>query len=248
MKKIIILILMVLLIPENILLAKAPSGEEILKRIDENYKAENIISTSSMIIRGRRGIRKIKVKSWRQGQDKSFTEYLAPAREKGTKMLKLKDELWTYSPYTDRTIKIAGHMLRQSLLGSDVSYEDFMEDPVLSNVYDVKIIGEEKINDRLCYVLKLAAKKEEVAYYSRKLWVDKEHYLPLKEDLFAKSGKLLKTIQINKVFKVGKRWYPRKITFKDFLKKGKGTEFIIDSIKFDVKIPEYIFTKAALRR
>jgi len=32
------------------------------------------------------------------------------------------------------------------------------------------------------------------------------------------------------------------------LKKGKGTEFIIGTIEFDVAIPNYIFSKAALRK
>jgi len=43
-------------------------------------------------------------------------------------MLKLGDELWTYTPETDRIIKISGQMLRQSVMGSDLSYEDMMED------------------------------------------------------------------------------------------------------------------------
>jgi len=224
-----------------------PSGETILRKIDENYDAESRISTATMIIKGRRGTRTVKSKSWAQGNNKAFTEYLAPAREKGTKMLKLKDELWTWTPSTDRTIRIAGHMLRQAVLGSDVSYEDFMEDPKLSNNYDVKVVGEEEVGDRLCYVLELAAKVDEIAYYSRKLWVDKERYLPLKEDRFAKSGKLLKTVKIDEV-KVGERWYPKKMTFKDVLKKGDGTQFTIDSIEFDAEVPEHIFSKASLRR
>ncbi len=105
-----------------------------------------------------------------------------------------------------------------------------------------------KINGRDCHILELSAKKEGIAYYRRKMWVDKERYLPLKEELFAKSGKLLKRFVINEVFKVGKRWYPKIMVFKDVLKKGEGTEFIIDSIEFDVEIPEYIFSKASLRK
>jgi hypothetical protein len=35
----------------------------------------------------------------------------------------------------DRTIQIAGHMLRQSVMSSDMSYEDLMEDPKLVNLY-----------------------------------------------------------------------------------------------------------------
>jgi hypothetical protein len=32
------------------------------------------------------------------------------------------------------------------------------------------------------------------------------------------------------------------------LKDGKGTEFIIEEIEFNVPIPEYIFSKASLKK
>lgn len=224
------------------------TGEEIIKRVDDNFSSENSISTSTMIIKGRRGTRTVQSKSWGHGTEKTFTEYLAPAREKGTKMLKLGDELWTWSPSTDRIIKIAGHMLRQSLLGSDISYEDFMEDPNLLNTYTPKLIGEEKIGGRLCYVIELTAKVPDPTYHTEKIWVDKERFLPLREDRFAKSGKLIKRFLIRESFQVGDRWYPKRMNYKDMLKKGAGTELIVDSIEFDVEIPEHIFSKAALRR
>jgi hypothetical protein len=36
--------------------------------------------------------------------------------------------------------------------------------------------------------------------------------------------------------------------FKDVLKSGEGTVFIIESIEFDAEIPSHLLTKAALRR
>ena len=80
------------------------------------------------------------------------------------------------------------------------------------------------------------------------MWVDKVRYLPLREERYAKSGKLLKSLVINEIFKVGERWYPKKMTFKDELKQGSGTKFVIDSIEFNAKIPDHIFSKASLRR
>ncbi len=242
------LIIFIMFISCCSLYAEKPSGKVIMERVDSNYVSENRKAVTTMIIKGRRGTRTLKAQSWIHGTKKSFTEYLLPPREKGIKMLKLGDELWIYSPSTDRTIRIAGHMLRQSLMGSDVSYEDYMEDPRLTNIYEPILIGEEKIDDRNCYILELTAKKEDVAYHSRKMWVDKERYLPLREERYAKGGKLLKSLVINKIFKVGERWYPKKMTFKDELKQGSGTEFIIDSIEFNVKIPDHIFSKASLRR
>lgn len=224
------------------------TGEQILEKVDENYVADNRKVTSTMIVKGRRGSRTLQVLSWVQGTEKAFSEFLSPPREKGTKMLKLENELWIYTPSTDRTIKIAGHMLRRSMMGSDISYEDYMEDPKLSNMYSVELVGEEKLVDRNCYLLELIAKEEGVSYYSRKMWVDKENFLPLREDRFAKSGKLLKTFVINEIFQVQERWYPKRVTVKDVLASGEGTEYIIDTIEFDVEIPDYIFSKASLRK
>ena len=39
-----------------------------------------------------------------------------------------------------------------------------------------------------------------------------------------------------------------KINFKDMLSSGKGTEYIINSINLDAKVPNTKFTKAALRK
>jgi hypothetical protein len=80
-------------------------------------------------------------------KENNFTEYLFPEREKGTKMLKLNDRLLIYSPTTDRTIQLSGHLLRQSVMGSDLSYEDMMEERKLSEVYSAKIIQEENYNE-----------------------------------------------------------------------------------------------------
>ena len=60
-----------------------PTGEEILNRIDANMAATSTITTSKMVIHGARQTRTIEAKSWGMGDQKAFTEYLAPAREKG---------------------------------------------------------------------------------------------------------------------------------------------------------------------
>lgn len=225
-----------------------PDGAEALQKIDENLSSRNQVVVSTMVIHGRRSSRSITSKSWIQGSEKSFTEYLAPAREKGTKMLKIDDHLWMYSPQSDRIIRISGHMLRQSLMGSDLSYEDMMEDRRLDEIYSAEITGEEQIDKRDCWVMELSAIKDDVAYHSQKFWVDKEYMIPLKQQLFAKSGKMLKVIELSDLFRIDDRWYPKRMLFQDVLLKGKGTEFIIESINFDENIPNHIFSKASLRK
>ena len=227
---------------------ETPTAEEILQRIDDNVLSKSRIFQSSMIINGRRAKRTVSSKSWIEGEERSFTEYVAPAREKGTKMLKLEDQLWTYTPSTDRTIRISGHMLRQSVMGSDLSYEDMIEDRSLLEAYDAEITGVDTLEGRPCWILNLKAKEKDVAYAQRKLWVDQERYIGLKEERFARSGKLLKTTQVREMKRIGNRWVVTHVIFRDMLKKGKGTEFLINDIEFDVKIPGHVFSKASLRR
>lgn len=240
--------LLILLMPAfGMLNAQYPSGEEIMDRIDANMHSENRIIVSKMVIHGPRTSRTIESKSWSVGDAKAYTEYLSPPREAGTKMLKLEDALWIYSPSTDRTIQISGHMLRQSVMGSDLSYEDMMDDTKISEDYNAVVIGEETYQDRPCWIVELNARTPEVAYQIRKTWVDRERYVPMKEELFAKSGKLLKRTELFGFMQIQNRWFPERMVFKDMLKSGEGTEFIIESIVFDTTIPEHLFTKASLR-
>ena len=228
--------------------AQNPDAVKILENVDANMSSKTRIVESKMTIHGRRKSRTIESKSYSDGADKSYTEYLAPDREKGTKMLKLEDRLWIYSPDTDRTIQLSGHMLRQSVMGSDLSYEDMMEDRELLEIYDVKYIGEELIGDRKVWILELDAKVEDVSYSKRKTWIDQERYVPLKEEMYAKSGQLLKTTELSNVVKVDGRWFPKKMIYRDMLKKGEGTEFEFVNIEFDPSIPAHIFSKAVLKK
>jgi outer membrane lipoprotein-sorting protein len=224
------------------------NADEILKKVEKNMSSDNRIFESAMTIHGSRNNRTITSRTYSVGDKQSFTEYLSPAREQGTKMLKLENQLWIYSPSTDRTIQISGHMLRQSVMGSDLSYEDMMDDRKLTYVYTAKVTGNEVIDNRNTYKLELTARVSDVAYHSRKMWIDIERFVPLKEELFAKSGQLLKRTILSDIRKIEGRWFPETIVYKDMLKQGEGTEFKITSIKFNQKIPDYIFTKAALKQ
>lgn len=226
----------------------AQDANAILDRVDKNMVSDNRIMESSMTIHGKRSSRTVTSKSWGVGTSQAFTEYLSPAAEKGTKMLKLEGQLWIYSPSTDRIIQISGHMLRQSVMGSDLSYEDMMDDRKLTDVYDARIIGEEAVGDRPAKILELTAKVSDVAYHSQKIWVDSERFVPLKQDMFARSGQLLKRTEMSGVRQIGGRWFPFVVLYRDMLKQGGGTEFKITDIRFNQEIPEYLFTKASLKK
>ena len=225
------------------------SADDIMKAMDQNLNAESRIITSKMVVKGRRNNRTIESKNWVVGTELAFTEYLSPPREAGTKMLKIGEKLYTYSPQTDRVIQISGHMLRQSVMGSDMSYNDMMEDRPIDELYSATIEGSIMLDGRDHWIMILDAKVKGLSYPKRRSWVDKEYLLPKKEELYAKSGKLLKTASLEGIKKIEGRWFPSKFVYKDELKRNsKGTEWIIDNIQFNKKIPNSRFSKALLRK
>ena len=225
------------------------SADDIMKAMDQNLNAESRIITSKMVVKGRRSNRTIESKNWVVGTELAFTEYLSPPREAGTKMLKIGEKLYTYSPQTDRVIQISGHMLRQSVMGSDMSYNDMMEDRPIDELYSATIEGSIMLDGRDHWIMILDAKVKGLSYPKRRSWVDKEYLLPKKEELYAKSGKLLKTASLEGIKKIEGRWFPSKFVYKDELKRNsKGTERIIDNIQFNKKIPDSRFSKALLRK
>ena len=249
MKKKLIILLILIQLPY--LLSSQQSDQEasnIIEKIDKNMFSKTQIVTSEMIVYGKRKKRVIRSKGYSMGKENNFTEYLSPEREKGTKMLKLDNRLWIYSPGTDRTIQLSGHLLRQSVMGSDLSYEDMMEERKLSEVYDAKIVKDGNFNDSPVWIMDLISKVDGLAYHKRTLWIDKTKFVPLKENLYAKSGTLLKTTIFSNIKKIDTRWYPMKINYKDMLKDGKGTDFVIIDISFDAYISKDYFSKNMLKK
>ena len=224
----------------------AMTAEEIIKHRDDNEYFDTAKVEAEMIIINRnRKINKT-MTSYAQG-DNGLVIFSNP-RDRGTKFLKRGDDLWMFFPDAEDLVKISGHMLNQGIMGSDFSYQDVMESDKLTDLYDFELVGEEEINGRLCYVLEgTAVEGEEVSYYRRKAWVDKERFVGLKEELYARSGRLLKVMHVTKVAEIEGRWYPVESYMEDKLRKDTRTEFVIHGIEFDPQIPAGTFTLENLR-
>jgi hypothetical protein len=54
-------------------------------------------------------------------------------------------------------------MLRQSVMGSDLSYEDMMEDRKLTDIYSSKTAVRKKLDGRMTWILELTAKVTDVS-------------------------------------------------------------------------------------
>lgn len=222
------------------------SAEEIIARVDGHAYVESGYFESRMIIRtGRRELVK-EMQTWSDGAGNGLVTFVNPA-DRGTKYLKLGDELWMYFPDADDLVKISGHMLRQGFMGSDFSYEDAIASERLQDLYDVTLAGTEPCDEASCYVLEAVAKPGvSVSYAQRRMWVDSELFVVRREELLAAGGRLLKVARAEKIVEVAGRNLATEVTMEDVIRRGSSTTLILDRIELDVEIPEDLFTLRSL--
>ncbi|MFA5480528.1 MAG: outer membrane lipoprotein-sorting protein [Candidatus Muiribacteriota bacterium] len=223
--------------------------EEILDKIDFNMTPESLKYEGEMIISrpGREMVKKFT--SYGVGTNKSYMEFTYPPRDRGTKYLRIDNDLWMYLPGASRTVKISGHMLRQSMMGSDFSYEDQTENQGLKDQYEAKILNEEIYEDKAVYVIELRAKEGiDPVYFMQKIWVDKEKFIYYKAELFGRSEKLLKEMFFYEYTKINEKYYPKKMKIEDNLKTDSYTEIIMHNLELDINIPASVFTLQNLER
>ncbi|MBT5471259.1 MAG: outer membrane lipoprotein-sorting protein [Nitrospina sp.] len=228
--------------------AEEINAQKLLEQLDDNLWANKKFISGRLIIDNGRKIRTLTQDSWMEGATRSYSHYKSPAREKGTKMLKIGGKLWMYTPRTDRKILIAGHLLRQSMMGSDLSYEDMMEDHKLSHAYAATLERIEEFEGVRCAVLYLVAHDKKTTYQTRKAWVNPINKIVLKEERFAKSGKILKRILYRDYKEIEDRLFPHTMIFKDLLKENTQTTYKFDVIEFDIEIPARYFSQSILKR
>lgn len=225
------------------------TGEEILRRVDANLNYDTIMYTGKMeIYLNATAEPKVKImKMYGNGVEKAFIEFLN-AEDKNTRYLKIGKKMWIYDAEEENVFLISGHMLKQGIMGSDVSYEEALEADELFEKYEIEITGEEVFADRPCTIVTLTAKDAQATYYQRKMWVDNERFVALKEEKYGKSGKLLKENLILEIEKVGDRFFPVKMEVRDKLRKGSKTILTMAEIQINEPLDEKMFTLQYLQR
>ena len=227
--------------------APTPSAAELLRRVDTN-EIYNTIEYEGEIIIEHGGRRYVKtMRAWARGNTHSFIEFTNP-EDRGTRYLRRDGRLFVYSPDTEEVMLISGHMLRESMMGSDMSYEDTLDNESLSSRYDPVLAGTEVINGRQAYVLELTARRRTESYPTRKLWIDVENGDLLRYELFALSGVKIKEYQLLRVEVIGGRRFPVEGEMRDLMRRDSRTRFVMRNVILDRPIPDSVFSQRNLER
>lgn len=227
--------------------ASAQTADEILRRLDANMSYKSIRYSARMQIAVGAETRSKTMDVVGAGSQKAFAEFTNP-EDKGTRYLKLEKNLWIYFPKEQDTVKISGHLLKEGMMGSDISYEDALESSDFLERYTATLTGEETLDGRRVFVVALRAKVSTAAYEKRVMWIDAERSVTLKEEMYAKSGRLLKTSTTTEVSRVSGRWFPTRMEYESKLRANTKTVFAMSGVEMDLSFDEKQFSMSALTK
>jgi outer membrane lipoprotein-sorting protein len=221
--------------------ASGADAAAILARIDRNEVFSSIAYKGEMLIeyQGKRYLKTFEALA--SGGSKSFIEFTNP-EDRGTKYLKTEGRLYVYSPDSEEVMLISGHLLKESMMGSDLSFEDTIENEKLSARYDPSLAGQEELVGRKAWVLELKAKRKTESYSRQRLWVDVSTGELLRYELYALSGSKLKEYNLLRSELFGERRFPVEFEMRDLLRKGSRTSFKMTEVRLDAPIPDSSFS------
>lgn len=240
-------ILSIILITTVITGVFAQSVNDILKKIDNNTVWDSIKYSGELEIHisGKKYEKSFEGVS--KGKDNFFIEFTNQA-DMGTKYLKKDGDLFVYTLDTEEVMPITGHMLKESMMGSDLSYEDMTDNGSLIELYNGKIIEETTHNDKEVWVLELNAKKKTVSYPKKVIYVRKDNFVPIKEEWYSLSGHVLKEVETKNIQIINGKFFPTETITRDTLRKDSKTIFKMTDIEMGISIPARTFSIRNLER
>jgi outer membrane lipoprotein-sorting protein len=225
------------------------SATEIIRKADEKFNGEKSgIMTMSMTIIRPTWQRTVEFKNWTLGRDYALTLVTAPARDANQTFLKRGNEMWSWNPSISRLIKLPPSMMSQGWMGSDYTNDDILKESSVVNDYTHEITGEESIDGRLCYKIKMVAKDDAAVVWGHQIrWVDKKEFNVMKNELYDEDGYLVRTETGSELKTMDGRVIPTKIELVPADEPGNKTIITLKEIKFNVPIEESFFSQQNMK-
>jgi hypothetical protein len=192
--------------------------------------------------------RTLEFKSWSLGRDFALTLITAPAKDNGQTFLKRKTEMWNWNPVINRLIKLPPSMMSQGWMGSDYTNDDVLKESSVVTDYNHELIGEEIIQERVCYKIKMVAKPDAAVVWGHQIrWVDKKDFLVMKAELYDEDGVLVRTEIGSDLKTMDGRLIPSKLELLPATEPGNRTAVIIKDIKFNIPMEENFFSQQNMK-
>jgi hypothetical protein len=185
-----------------------------------------------------------------RGNNRAVIVFQEPASVKGSRFLTIENQgrdndQWIFLPSLGKVRRIAASEGSGSFMGSDFSYDDISSADRKADLDNHKILREEKLRDRDCYVIESSPKDSNYQYSKMIQWIEAGNFVTYKVELYDKRGTMVKLLEILGLREVQGRLAPI-VTKMTTIAAGTSTSLNVSLLKYDDPIPEGVFTASFL--
>lgn len=218
--------------------------QDLVDRADRILFARTTAGKMTMTVRKPDQNTTMSMTFWSSGRDRMLVRLDEPARVAGMATLKVADNVWYYMPRTDRIVKVGSSMLGDSWMGSHFTNDDLIRETQLYLHYECAARTDE--NDTAVITL-VPLRNAPVVWGRIVIRIQKADAIPLLTQYFSEKGQLKRTMTFDRIQKMDGRRIPTRMTL-TFPGKNESTEVVYDKIRFDVVIPDRVFSLRGLKR
>lgn len=195
-------------------------------------------------------------KRYADDERKSIVFFGAPPEVKGTAFLAFTHkgkpgDQWLYLPELQRVRQITSNTRTQSFVGTDLTYHDLdiLTEMISWTEADAasSLRPDETVDGVACWVIELAAKRDDIKYKRIVLWLGKDDLVPRRLEFYDDDPQPTKRITQSDVRKVGAIPLPYK-TKVETPAKNSSTDVTVVETKFNQKLADDLFTQKALEQ
>ncbi|NBW83125.1 outer membrane lipoprotein-sorting protein, partial [bacterium] len=181
------------------------SPDEIVRRADDvRCPAQSYFMEVEVVSTGQD--EPVRLEVFTKGREKTRVNTIAPARDKGRKMVMVGEDMWAYVPNLKRSVRVA---LNQKLTGQaangDVSRMRWWGD------YSAK----QESEDGKSWTLLLTATKKGLTYDKLRVWIEKKSFRPIRAEHLSLGGMILKKTQFGNYKEISGTVRPTEIFIQD---------------------------------
>ncbi|MDR1636790.1 MAG: outer membrane lipoprotein-sorting protein [Treponema sp.] len=235
--------------------AMSQDAGSIIHASRDRIESNTTSTRSTMIIKAKDGSETRRVmdqysKDDARGNKRSVIVFQDPASVKGTRFLTMEnsgkeDDRWIFLPSLGRVRRIAASEGSGSFMGTDFSYDDISSANRNADLDNHKLLREENLNGRSCYVIESVPKDSSYQYSRMIQWIDRETRVNYRVELYDKRSTHVKTLE-SMDFKDVQGRLTAHLTRMSTLAAGTSTDLRSDIVKYDDPIPETVFTTTYL--
>lgn len=224
-------------------------AKKILRQVDDMWRGTSSHTILTMQVKTAHYTRNMRLEGWSKGKEKTLVRILTPLKEKGTATLKSGNNIYSYLPRTDRTIRLTSGMMMGSWMGSHFTNDDLVKESRMEEDYDPTISFEGKKDDQDIIEFTLIPKPDAAVVWGKVvLTVLANGYLPWIQHYYDEDMNITRTITFHKVKLFSDRRIPSVMRVVPVDKPNEYTELVYEEMEFDIKLSDHFFSIARLKR